>query len=167
MRWCLSWRADPRAARLADEHYSRRTVGAAQFTPPGRVVVLLTEPADALWVTWHGDPQYIDHEYAADAWVCSIFRNTGEALSSELIVEALAATRAQWDAPPADGTLTFVDGSKVRRKRDPGYCFLRAGFERVATTPGGHGRNPLAVLRLRAELHPGPVAPWLSQGVLL
>ncbi len=42
MPWHLSNRADPRGARLADSHYSRKTPGAAQFTPPGRCVVLRT-----------------------------------------------------------------------------------------------------------------------------
>jgi len=34
--WQRSYRADPRAARIADRHYNRQRVGAAQFVPPGR-----------------------------------------------------------------------------------------------------------------------------------
>ncbi len=39
--------------------------------------------------------------------------------------------------PPALGMVTFVDASKVRRKRDPGRCYIRAGFRRVGFTQGG------------------------------
>lgn len=38
--WRLSWRADPRARPLADRHYNRQRIGAAQFVPPGRCLVL-------------------------------------------------------------------------------------------------------------------------------
>lgn len=30
--------------------------------------------------------------------------------------------------------VTFVDAKKTRRKRDPGRCFRRAGFEHVGYT---------------------------------
>jgi hypothetical protein len=33
--------------------------------------------------------------------------------------------------------VTFVDAEQVRRKRDPGRCYLRAGFCRVGQTRGG------------------------------
>lgn len=42
MIWCLSWRADPLGRELADRHYARQSVGAPQFVPPGRCVVLRT-----------------------------------------------------------------------------------------------------------------------------
>ncbi len=48
MRWLLSWRADPLARAIADGHYSRQTVGAAQFVPPGRCLVLVI-PGAAYW----------------------------------------------------------------------------------------------------------------------
>jgi hypothetical protein len=70
--------------------------------------------------------------------VCSAFRNeTRTYLSSLLIREAVAATRARFGEPPALGMVTFVDPDKVRRKRDPGRCFLRAGFVREGETKGG------------------------------
>lgn len=34
MTWQRTWRADPRAAALADDHYSRKSRGADQFAPP-------------------------------------------------------------------------------------------------------------------------------------
>jgi hypothetical protein len=47
--WRLSWKADPRAREIADRHYNRQKVGAAQFVPPGRSLVLFTP--GAFWVT--------------------------------------------------------------------------------------------------------------------
>jgi hypothetical protein len=35
------------------------------------------------------------------------------------------------------GMITFVDASKTKRKRDPGRCFIRAGFTPVGETKGG------------------------------
>lgn len=152
MRWRLSWKADPRALPLADRHYNRQKVGAPQFAPPARhVLVLLTEPADALWISAWPDAEYVRHAWAG-AWVCTLFRNESPHLSSDLIVEAVAATRHAWGDPPELGMVTFVDETKVRRKRDPGRCFLRAGFEVVGRTVD---RN-LVALQLVPERMPAP-----------
>ena len=158
MRWHLAWRADPCAAAIADRHYSRQSVGAAQFVPPGRCCVLLAE--DALWVTSWPFAEYVRHAWAG-AWVCSIFRNEGPHLSSEIIREAIAATRARWPEVPPLGLVTFVDPGKVRRKRDPGRCFLRAGFDVVGETAGG-----LIALQLLPAAMPAPVEAIGTQQTL-
>ena len=67
----------------------------------------------------------------------SCFRNEGAGLSSELITEAIACTKALWGEPPALGMVTFVNTEKVRRKRDFGRCYRRAGFHHVGETAGG------------------------------
>jgi hypothetical protein len=136
MRWQRSDRFDPALCALADRHYSRRAIGSPQFVPPGRCVVLRTEPADAVWVTSWPFAEYVRHAWAG-AWVCSIFRNESPHLSSELIREAVAATRHVWPDVPDLGMVTFVDAGKVRPKRDPGRCYLRAGFRRAGETKGG------------------------------
>lgn len=136
MRWCVSHRADPRARPLADRHYNRQKVGAAQFVPPGRCLVLLTERADALWITSWPFPEYVKHAWP-NAFVCSCFRNESDHLSSDLIREAVEATVAHFREVPLVGMVTFVDPTKTRRKRDPGRCFVRAGFRRVGHTVGG------------------------------
>lgn len=138
MMWTLSHRADRRAAALADRHYTRQTVGSAQFVPPGRCLVLLTPDADALWVTSWPDARYVKHAWAG-AWMCSLFRNEApdRYLSSALIRDAVAATRACFGKPPALGMVTFVDPSHVRTKRDPGRCYRRAGFRPVGFTKSG------------------------------
>ena len=118
--WRLSDRFDPQALPLADRHYNRQKVGSPQFVPPGRCVVLLTQDQSALWVTSWPFAEYVRHAWPG-AWVCSMFRNEGPQLSSVLIREAV----------------TFVNRDKVRPKRDPGRCFLRAGFKAVGETKGG------------------------------
>jgi hypothetical protein len=150
-RWFLSNRFDRRALPLADRHYNRRAVGSPQFVPPGRCLVLLTEDADALWVTSYPFAQFVRHAWAG-AMVCSLFRNESQHLSSELIREAVAATRAVWEPPPL-GMVTFVDASKTRRKRDPGRCYVKAGWKRVGFTKGG-----LIALQLLPDEWPQAVA---------
>src|SRR5690606_30212081 len=95
VRWRVSNRCDPLGARLADRHYSRQKPGTPQFVGNGSSVVLLAPQSGdpcALWVTkWQ---KYVRTEWWLDAWVCSLFRNEGCGLASELVTEAVAATRA-------------------------------------------------------------------------
>ena len=161
MRWQLSDRADPVARRMADRHYNRQAVGAAQFVPPGRCVVLRTPTGDAFWVTSWPIAAYVQHAWAG-AWICTAFRNESDHLSSELVREAISATLAVWPEPPDLGMVTFVDPGKVRRKRDPGRCFLRAGFERVGETKGG-----LVALRLPPDALPEPMPALGTQDALV
>jgi hypothetical protein len=134
--WQLSDRADPRVVPLADRHYNRQKVGSPQFVPPGRCLVLRTPEADAFWITSWPFAEWVKHKWAG-AWVCAAFRNESAWLSSELVTAAVAATLAKWPEPPPSGMVTFVDAGKVRRKRDPGRCFRRAGFKHVGFTKGG------------------------------
>jgi hypothetical protein len=157
MSWHVSNRADKHGAKLADRHYSRKTIGHPQFTPPGRCLVLLTREHDALWVTSWPYAQYVKHAWAG-AWLCTLFRNESAYRSSDLIRQAIAATRASWGAPPVLGMVTFVDPAKIQ-SRNPGYCFKCAGFKRVGTTKSG-----LVVLQLLAPDMP-PAAP--AQGTQL
>jgi hypothetical protein len=114
---------------LADRHYNRQKIGSPQFVPPGRNVVFLTEEATALWVTSWPFAEYVKHAWPG-AWINSLFRNERRDLhlSSELIREAVAATRSIYGEPPAIGMVTFIDPDEVKHKRDPGRCYLRAGF---------------------------------------
>lgn len=159
MKWAMSWRASPEARAIADRHYNRQSIGAPQFVPPGRCLVLVgvEEAAPALWVTSWPFAEYVRHAWPG-AWVCSAFRNESAALSSDLIREAVAATVWRWPAPPDGGMVTFVDRGKVRHKRDPGRCFLRAGFRHVGETLGG-----LVALQLLPDDMPDPLAPGRTQ----
>jgi hypothetical protein len=161
MRWALSHRADPKALPLADAHYSRQKPGTPQFVPPGRCVVLLAgAPPLALWVSSWPFAQFVRHAWGG-AWMCSCFRNEGAGLSSELIREAVAATRHVWGDPPPLGMVTFVDRDKTRPKRDPGRCYRRAGFKVCGETKGG-------LVALQLEPHEMPAAePAVGSAMLL
>jgi hypothetical protein len=131
--WCASDRADPKAVLLADRHYNRQSIGSPQFVPPGRCYVL--KHPQAVWVTSWPFAAYVKHAWAG-AWVNSLFRNEGAGLSSALITQAVACTRAIWEPPPL-GIVSFVDASQVRKKRDPGRCYRKAGWAHVGFTAGG------------------------------
>ena len=151
MRWLLSWRADPLARAIADRHYNRQNPDSPQFVPPGRCFVLRTD--HAFWVTSWPFAEHVKHAWAG-AWVCSAFRVEGGCdRASDLIVDAVAATRAFFGKPPALGMVTFVDETKVRHKRDPGRCFLRAGFTRLKERTK---EQDLLVFQLRPEDMPAP-----------
>jgi hypothetical protein len=94
------------------------------------------ESPKALWISSWPFAEYVRHAWPG-AWICSCFRNEGAGLSSELITEAVAATRAFWPEVPALGFVTFVDANKTRKKRDPGRCYRRAGWKHVGFTKGG------------------------------
>lgn len=159
--WRRTWRSDPLARSIADRHYNRQSIGAREFVPPGRCLVLIAGPLGsnhALWITSWPFAEYVKHDWPG-AWVCSVFRNEGSGLSSDLIRYAVAATRQYMGDPPAAGMITFVRPEMVRRKRDPGRCFLRAGFRHVGET----GKGYLA-LRLSSNEMPPPLK---ADGLLL
>lgn len=160
--WRLPWRADPAARRLAD---NRQKHGSAQFVPPGRCLVMLAADQSAVWVTSWPYADYVRHARAG-AWVCSIFRNEGDCLSSTLITQAVAHTRAHWPAVPALGIVTFVDASQVRPKRHPGYCYRCAGWQHAGRTAGGlHALQLLpAVLPPPAEVPGAQLALFPAAG---
>lgn len=89
MHWQLSHRCDSIVRPLADRHYNRQHIGAVNFVPPGRCVVL-SIPDAAFWVTSWPFAEYVRHAWPG-AWVCSAFRNEApdRYLSSDLI-------RQQW-----------------------------------------------------------------------
>lgn len=134
MKWFLSHRADPRAVAIADQHYNRQKIGTPQFVPPGRCVVLLKNKS--LWTTSWPFQEYVKHQWGG-AWINSLFRNESDDLSSELIREAISATISIWPNIPSLGMVTFVDAAKIRHKRDPGRCYLKAGFKKIGMTKGG------------------------------
>lgn len=134
--WVVSSR-DPRALELADRHYSRQTPGSADFVGNGRKLVMLTADAKAVWAAIeHMDPVGGLH------WRCSMFRNEGSSAgrSSELIELATPLTFTWWrehyGGVPAAPLRTEIDVRKVRHKRDPGRCFLRARWSVVESARG-------------------------------
>ena len=132
--WEISNRADKRALKLADRHYNRQKPGTPQFVPPGRCIVLWQK--GSVWVTSWPFAQYVKHAWAG-AWVNSLFRRESGELASGLIRQAVGITRHIWPDVPELGIVTFVNTSKVRRKRDPGRCYKKAGFRCVSKTKRG------------------------------
>lgn len=160
--WRLSHRFDSAALRLADQHYNRQKPGTPQFVPPGRCLVLLSNRA--LWVTSWPYAEYTKHQWAG-AWINSCFRREDGPMASELIRAAVAVTRWYWGAPPRVpsivgpvGIVTFIDRSKVRRKRDYGRCYRKAGWQVIGETRGG-----LLALGLQTCRFPEPVMPIYGQ----
>lgn len=158
MRWCLSYRADPRARVLADRHYNRQKPGSAQFVPPGRCVVLLSDCQRAFWVTSWPFAEYVKHAWGG-AWLCSAFRSEGAGLASELIVDAVAVTRWKYGEPPSLGFVSFIDRSKVRPMKRRGvdqwgWTWKRAGFVEVGETKAG-----LLVMQMMPEDMPEAMSP--------
>jgi hypothetical protein len=150
--WSVVHRFEARAAAIADRHYNRRKPGSPQFVPPGSCLVLLAP--SAVWVTSAPLAEYVRHRWPG-AWVNSLFRREGgDVRASELIRQAIAATRWKYGDPPALGMVTFVDASKVIRKRDPGRCYVKAGFRRVGFTGGG-----LVALQMLPEDMPEAESP--------
>ena len=75
---------------------------------------------------------------AGGAWVNSCFRRQGgRQIASEMIRDAVAATRWNWPEVPELGMISFVDSSKVRVKEMVGRCYLEAGFRHVGFTKSG------------------------------
>lgn len=113
-------------------HYSaRKTRKIRQMVGPGGKMLLLTPDARALfaWRRFISDNQQTGVN-------CAVFRNEGSTAgrSSDLICAACDLAWARW---PGERLYTYVDPSKVRRKRDPGRCFLRAGFHYCGVTLAG------------------------------
>lgn len=139
---------------FAAPHYSRQNPDSSKVGGPGFQLVLTAgDPVCAVWMTTLTRPEFTKHAWPG-AWNNSLFRNQGAGLSSELIRAAVAVTRHEWGEPPPQGMVTFVDAAKVRHKRDPGRCYLRAGFRRVGETTGG-----LLVFHLAPSDMPQPEQP--------
>jgi hypothetical protein len=136
MQWQISSRFEPHALSIANRHYNRQTPDSPQFVPPGRCLVLTSITGSALWVSsW---PVFASHAWRG-AWINVLFRRESGPLASQLIREALAATSWWWGFTPyiqcphcnnVIAMVTFIDAAKIRPKRDPGRCYLRAGFVR-------------------------------------
>ena len=120
---------DARARGLFHRHYSYRPYADKRnpmlFVGPGEKMVLLTQDCTALFV-WRklisGDGQ--------EGVNCAVFRNEGELLSSDLILEAEQMAEQRW---PRERLYTYINGKRVKSS-NPGYCFLQAGWEKCGFT---------------------------------
>jgi len=134
--WFAVQDGDPRAAALYERHYSctrlkkRRRMGEKRICGPGEHMVLMTADCRALFV-WR---RMNRPDLAGQSGVCcSVFRNEGKGLSSELIREA---ERLAWRRWPGERLYTYVDPTKIA-SCNPGYCFKCAGWRKCGETAGG------------------------------
>lgn len=143
--------ADPRAVALYSRHYSVRNARAewlrTGFCGPGEKAVLMTGDCRSLfvWRTRINVPamQYDDGQRGV---MCSVFRNEGPVLSSDLIREAQAIAWARW---PGQRLFTYVWDAKVATSRQrgratAGWCFRKAGW----TPCGRNADGRLTILEI-------------------
>lgn len=136
--WYPAHRADARGLALYQRHYSAaktarwRLRSSRNFVAAGQPLVLLTTAGDAVWVWLHNTAERLDHQ---EGVCCTLFRNEGPLLSSLLVREADTLAWSRW--PDVPRHFTYVDPGQVRRKRDPGRCFRRAGWRPCGTSQRG------------------------------
>lgn len=144
MYWREVGKCDKAAIMFAQPHYSIATPNARELGPPGHKIVLMGTDGCALWGS-HRTAAGIKRMDGFAGHSCFIFRNDGGPLSSVIIREAIGYTCYQWGIAPF---ITYVAVDKVRHKRDPGRCFIKAGFKVVTVKDRTkHGR----MLRLEMD----------------
>jgi hypothetical protein len=138
--WHVTRKTDFSCLLLADKHYSRQTVGATNFCRPGNNYVLRTTEGNAVWVSWLS--KFRDDMFKAIE--CTIFRNESPYLSSNLIRLASLMTFAHY--PEEDTIITYVDPRSVASK-NPGYCYLKAGYKKLDHISKKRGLWTFAITR--------------------
>lgn len=130
--WYLTKDGDVSVLALYERHYSARHYADGRvrkvFGGPGEKICLRTETADAAFV-WR---RFID-DSGQTGVNCAFFRSEGPYRASELIRQADAIADHVW---PSQRHYTYVEPKAVRGTC-PGYCFIRAGWERCGETKSG------------------------------
>ena len=130
--WRFTTDGDPYGMALYERHYSCRGYKDGRqrrlFIGPGEKMALLTQCARALFV-WR---KFLD-DSGQQGVCCAVFRNESGIKSSLLIREAMEVAWSRWSG---ERLYTFVNAGQVRSK-NPGACFLMAGWRRVGMTRGG------------------------------
>jgi len=140
--WLSVRRNDPRAFGLWRRHYSAqknwrwRAAGDTNILGPGECMVLLSQCGRALFAWQFNTIDRYDHQTGVS---CTVFRNEGAGLSSELIREADELAWRRW--PDQLRHFTYVDAQKTQRRRSkraqPGQCFIEAGWRRCGQSKEG------------------------------
>ena len=132
-----TWAADPECARLADRHYPRQKKGAAQFMPSGKKLVLRDAAGDVVF-GWLWSPKELRAD-GEDGYNCTIFRNEGNRLASDIVLEAERLAVEKWGPNRA---FTYIDPLKVpptmvRSHPVWGFCYYKAGWHYVRLSKEG------------------------------
>ena len=137
--WWLTRDGDAACLALYERHYSAHRYRDGRqrrlFVGPGEKVVLRTWAGTDFFVWRRFRDACIDPRTGLpQAGVnCAAFRREGAYRSSDLIRQADAIADVCW---PDCRHYTYVDAAKVR-SRNPGYCFLVAGWRRCGHTESG------------------------------
>jgi hypothetical protein len=111
------------ALKIFKRHYSYHPYADGRkpklFSGPGEKLVLIGADGKALFV-WR---KFISKD-GQRGINCAIFRNEGDRLSSELILEAEKLAWIKW---PGERFYTYVHPKKIR-SQNPGCCFKKAGW---------------------------------------
>jgi hypothetical protein len=150
INWFGVKQTNRQAVELYSRHYSSIKSGKSRIdwithgiAPPGETITLLTGDGSALFV-WVKQKYRLDNQSGV---MCSVFRNEGDYLSSELIKDAESIA---WDRWPRERLFTFVDVDKINSP-NPGYCFKCAGWTTSGRASNGQiilekllGANPVS-----------------------
>lgn len=137
--WWVTKDGDLDCLSLHARHYSRYDYADRRarvlFVGPGGKLVLRTEGGSAVFAWRKFTDDCIDQRTGErqQGVNCAVFRNEDEHLSSRLIRQADAIADAVWTDRRH---YTYVDCEKVASK-NPGYCFIAAGWRRCGWTKGG------------------------------
>ena len=130
--WIIAQDGEPELRAMYERHYSCRHYADGRrpkkFVGPGEHIVLTTPDRKALFV-WR---KFIDASNQRGV-NCAIFRNESNILSSDLIREADAVADFCW---PGERHYTYVRAEAIR-SRNPGWCFICAGWKHCGRTKGG------------------------------
>ena len=130
--WIIGQDAEPELRNLYDRHYSAYKYKDGRkpkkFVGPGEHIVLTLPDCSALFV-WR---KFRD-DSGQTGVNCAVFRNESQLKSSDLVREADAIADFCW---PRERHYTYVRASAVK-SRNPGWCFLCAGWQRCGYTKGG------------------------------
>lgn len=141
--WLSVQRDDPRAFAFYRRHYSSekqmksfRERGNTNFMGPGEPLVLLSQCGRAVFAWQFNTVERYDKQTGV---CCTMFRNEGAGLSSDLIREADELARNRW--PDQLRHFTYVNAEKTRRRRSKravaGKCFIEAGWRECGRSKEG------------------------------
>lgn len=130
--WWITKDGDLDCLEMYERHYSAYKYADGRkrklFVGPGEKVVLRTLLGDAMFV-WRN----FKDDSGQQGINCAVFRNESAHKSSELIRQADRIADCLW---PDSRHYTYVNSKKVKSK-NPGFCFLAAGWRKCGITKGG------------------------------
>jgi hypothetical protein len=129
---------NPLAAAIYRRHYSAYVYADGRRDDPRyRNRNLICGPGEKMLLLAGGPALFVWRRFIDDSGQtgvnCAVFRNEGPVRSSDLIREADALAWSRW---PAQRLYTYVNPTTIR-SRNPGCCFLKAGWRRCGRTKGG------------------------------